>query len=121
MVDTGIFCTTAEVGRKAGSGASATSIAEAYTNDYVTQAESYINAQTRYNWSDAYAALDVDVKGILKEAASDLAAVYCIIYDMSGFTSRTEAEIMINTLLLRVSNCIETLKDKKTETFVIGV
>ena len=37
MADTGIFATTAEVQRKAGNGASATSKAEAYVNDYKTQ------------------------------------------------------------------------------------
>lgn len=121
MADTGIFCTTAEVVRKAGSGASSTATAEAYTNDFVTQAESYINCKTRKNWSDAYSGLNVDVKGILKEAASNIAAVYVIIYNMTGYTSRTEAEIMINTLLLRAEKCIEILKEKSTETFMVGV
>ena len=49
MVDTGIFATTAEVARKAGAGASATSSAEAYVNDYMTQVESLINTVTRHN------------------------------------------------------------------------
>src|SRR3990167_8903586 len=98
MADTGIFATTAEVGRKAGSGKSATSSAEAYVNDFMTQAESVINTLTRYNWSDAYATLNADVKGILKEAASNLAAIYVIQYDMSGFASRVHAEDSINIL-----------------------
>ena len=98
MADTGVFATTAEVGRKAGANASATSKAEAYVNDYMTQVESFINVATRYNWTDAYSGLDVDVKGVLKMVASDLAAIYVIMYDMSGFTSRTEAEDMINVL-----------------------
>ena len=118
MADTGIFCTTAEVLRKAGANASATSSAEAYTNDFVTQAESEINVMTRYNWSDAYAALDVDVKGILKEAASNLAAIYVIQYDMSGFTTRTEAEDMINILRDAYLRCLSILRDKKNQTFV---
>src|SRR3990167_9608338 len=98
MADTGIFATTAEVQRKAGDGASTTSKAEAYVNDFMTQAESEINAATRYNWSDKYATLNVDVKGILKQAASNLAAIYVISYDMGGYTSRTEAENMVNIL-----------------------
>lgn len=119
MADTGIFATTAEVERKAGAGASATSKAEAYVNDYMTQVESLINAMTRYNWSDAYAGLNADVKGLLKEVASDLAAIYVIQYDMSGYTSRIEAEDMINVLRDAALRGISILRDKKTQTFIL--
>jgi hypothetical protein len=118
MADTGIFCTTAEVQRKAGAGASATSKAEAYVNDYVTQAESIINVMTRHNWSDDYSSLNADVKGILKQIASDLAAIYVIQYDMSGYTSRTEAEDMINVLRDSALRGMSILRDKKQQTFV---
>lgn len=120
MADTGIFATTAEVLRKAGAGASATASAEAYTNDFMTQAESEINAITRYNWSDAYSGLNADVKGLLKQAASNLAAIYVIQYDMSGFTSRTEAEDMINVLRDGYLRCVSILRDKKTQDFLVG-
>lgn len=120
MADTGIFCTTAEVLRKAGAGASATSSAEAYTNDFVTQAESEINALCRYNFSDNYAALNADVKGILKAVASNLAAIYVIQYDMSGFTSRIEAEDMINVLRDAALRGMSILQDKKAQDFVNG-
>src|SRR3972149_5880427 len=98
MADTGIFATTTEVQRKSGANASSTSKAEAYVNDYMTQVESFINVTTRYNWSDVYSTLNVDVKGILKECASDLAAIYVIQYDLSGFLSRAAAEDSINVL-----------------------
>jgi len=120
MADTGIFATTAEVERKAGANASATSKAEAYVNDYMTQVESHINALTRYNWSDAYAGLNVDVKGILKEVASNLAAIYVIQYDMSGYTSRIEAEDMINVLRDSALRGLAILKRINTQTFMIG-
>lgn len=120
MVDTGIFATTAEVQRKAGANASATSNVDTYINDFMTQAESFINVATRYNWSDAYAGLDADVKGILKECASSLAAIYVIQFDMSGFTSRAEAESMITILRDRANACISLLRDKKAETFING-
>ncbi len=120
MADTGIFCTTAEVARKAGANASSVSVAEAYVNDYVSQAESYINVVTRNNYSDTYSTLNADVKGILKECASSLAATYVINYDMSGFTSRQEALQMINVLWARVNICIQLLKDKKATDFVDG-
>lgn len=120
MADTGIFCTTAEVERKAGANASATSKAEAYTNDYVTQAESVINSVCRYNYSDNYAALDADVKGILKDTASNLAAIYVIQYDMSGFTTIGEAEDMINVLRDAALRNMSLLRDMKVQTFMNG-
>ena len=98
MADTGIFATTAEVERKVGANASSVSKAEAYVNDYMTQVESFINVATRFNWSNAFSGLDVDKKGILKETATNLAAIYVIQYDMSGYTSRVEAEDMVNIL-----------------------
>ena len=120
MADTGIFCTTAEVERKAGANCSAVSKAEAYTNDYITQAESLINAICRYNFSDNYATLNADVKGILKEVASNIAAMYVIQYDMSGFTSRIEAEDMINILRDAALRGLSLLRDKKSQDFITG-
>jgi hypothetical protein len=118
MVDTGIFATTAEVERKAGANCSTTSKAEAYVNQYMTEAESEINATARFNFSDAYAGLNADTKGLLKQAASNLAAIYVIQYDMSGFTSRIEAEDMINVLRDGYLRCIAILKDKKVSDFI---
>lgn len=118
MADTGIFCTTAEVGYKAGNGKSTVSSAETYTNSFVTQAESYINARTMKNWSDVYSTLNVDVKGILKEAASNLAAMYVIIYDMDGFASTTKAQTMLNVLRDRVEADIEVLKEIAKRDFI---
>lgn len=118
MADTGIFATTAEVSRKVGANASATSNAEAYINDFMTQAESEINVATRKNWSDAYSALNVDVKGILKEAASNLAAIYVIQFDMSA-ANRVEMEDRINVLRDSYLRCISILRDLKTREFMV--
>ena len=96
-MDTGIFATTAEVSRKAGANASATSNVEAYINDFITQAESEINVATGFNWSDAYAGLNVDVKGILKRAASCLAATDVINFDPDAI-GRSTAEFMVDKL-----------------------
>ena len=119
MADTGIFCTTAEVERKAGANCSAISKAEAYTNDYVTQAESVINSMCRYNFSDNYGTLNADTKQILKEVASNLAAIYVIQYDFSGFTSRIEGEDMVNILRDAALRGLSILRDKKVQDFII--
>lgn len=120
MADTGIFATTAEVGYKAGANASATSKSEAYVNSYMAQVESFINVFCRFNFSDNYASLNADVKGILKDAASNLAAIYVIQYDMAGFTSRTEAEDMINVLRDSAMRALGVLRDKKAQDFING-
>lgn len=120
MADTGIFATTAEIQRKAGANASETSKAEAYTNDFIAQAESTINSMCRYNFSDNYSTLNADTKQILKQVASDLAAIYVIQYDMSGYTSRTEAEDMINILRDSALRGLSILRDKKTQDFING-
>ncbi len=120
MADTGIFATTAEVQYKAGANASATSKAEAYVNSYMTQAESRINVDTHYNWSDNYSTLNVDVKGILKEAASNLAAVYVIQFNMGGYTSALEAQSMIDILMYNYNACISILKEDLKKRFMIA-
>ena len=120
MTDTGIFCSGGHVVRKAGANASATSTGEVYTNDYIAQAESFINAATRKNWSDVYGSLNSDVKAILTECASNFAAVYAINYDMSGFPSRADAELMMKVLYKKGMDSLKILMDQKTETFMIG-
>lgn len=118
MADTGIFCTGTQVGYKAGAGASATPKAEAYTNFYIAQAESYINCFCRYNFSDNYATLNNDVKKILNDVASNLSAIYVISYDMSGYDSRLEAEDLINVLRDSALRSLAILRDKKTQDFI---
>ena len=118
MADTGIFATTEEVKRMAGVNASTVSATELFINDYMTQAESLINAQTRTNWSDLYSGLNTDVKGILKMAAACWSAMAVIQYDMSGFTSRVEAETMLDVLRDRFVQCMKTMEDMKVRQFM---
>ena len=98
--------------------ASATSKAEAYVNSFMTQVEAFINAECRFNFSDVYATLNTDTKGILKDCASNLAAIYVIIYDMSGYASRVDAEDIINVLRDAALRDIGVLKDKKATDFI---
>lgn len=120
MADTGILATTAQIQYKAGAGASSTSKAEAYTNIYVAMAEGVINTMTNKNWCDAYGTLNTDVKGILADAASSLAAMYVIQYDMSGFSSKAEAETMLNVLRDSFVRDVEILKLEANKDFVVG-
>lgn len=120
MADTGIFATTAEVQHKAGANASATANVEAYINDYISQAESRINAESEYNWSDKYSSLNADVKGVLKEAASNLAALYVIGFDPNAWTITTST-FKINLLYTAYMDCIKILREKdKGQIFILS-
>jgi len=120
MADDGIYTKNADIAGRAGANANTTAVATAATDVYVLDVESFINSATRYNWSDAYAALNAEVQGILTETGACLCAIYVIQYDMSGFTSRGEAESMITVLRDIALRNIQILRDIKTQTFMIG-
>jgi len=118
MADTGIFATTAEVQRKCGANASATSNVEAYINDFMTQAESFINITCGFNFSDAYSGLNADTKGILKQVASDLAAIKVIQFDMGTFNSLLEAQTMVDILRDSATQALKLLSEAKSVDFI---
>jgi len=119
MADDGIFTTNAQIAVRAGANVNATAITVAETDKYVLDVEALINSLTRYNWSDAVTAgLNADVEGILREGSACLCAIYAIQYNMSGFTTRVEAEDMINILRDKALFAIAILRDKKVQTFI---
>src|SRR3990167_10200819 len=116
MVWSGTFATELDCQYKEGKNVS-TGITETIRNSFILQAESLINAVTRFNWTDAYASLNADVKYILTEAASNLVAMYSINYDMSAYASRNEAETMLNLLRDKALLCLALLEDQKVKIF----
>ena len=122
MADNGIYIKNADIVARAGANVNATAINTTATDIYVLDIEALINSLTRFNWSDKVAAgLDVDTEGILREAGACFAAIYAIQWDMSGFTSRVEAEDMVNILRDRALFAISILRDKKTQKFMTEV
>lgn len=110
MADTGIFATTLECQEKAGANASSTANTEAYINSYISQAESRINVESEYNWSDAYSSLSSDVKKILTEAASNLVAIYILNYDPDA-VGRDTAIFRVNLLYTQYLDIIKILRE----------
>ena len=92
--------------------------ADEIINQFIEEAESLINSMTRINYTDSYAGLNADVKDILTQVASDLAAINAITYDMSGYTNRIEAENLITVLRDSALRGLSLLRDKKTTTFI---
>lgn len=120
MAHTGIFATSDEILTKAGENVDATGSTEARINALCLQAESKINAVSRYNWSDAYSTLNADVRGLLSEAESNLVAIYLIQFNMAGYTTRVEAEDMITILKVAYNEAIRLLEDQKVILFMQG-
>jgi len=121
MAWTETYALDAAILKKAGAKASAVSVTGPYTLQYAQEVEGFINSATRYDWTAAYGSLNDTIKGFLQDVAACLAAIYVIQYDMSGFTSRIEAEDMINILRDSAMRGLSILRDKKTQDFMIGV
>ena len=119
----GTLCLSGAVILKAGANvnsimANGALTAEAMLVPFINQAESVINVATNYNWTDNYAALNADVKMILEEAASNLAAMYAIQYDMSGYSSPEEVSTMLDVLHDAFNRSIKLLEDKNMQGFI---
>ncbi len=123
MADAGQFAQDADILLRVGTNASATVKAAGWFDSIILDVEAFINCATRYDWSalDAAATMNASVRGILVETSACLAAIQGINYDMSGFTSRGEAESMITVLRDITLRNIQILRNIKTQTFIIGV
>jgi len=119
MAEEGILAINADVLKKAGVGASATSTAEVYTNVYIKQAEGQLCTAARYDWVTNYASLSSIGKEILRDAVSSYAAVLAINYDMRGFTSRQAALTTVNILWAGFQKVLTLLeKDNNYKDFI---
>ena len=120
MEYTGTICTENEIALMAGENVDSTGDTEANHNDLVAQAESYLCNLMRYNVVDNYGTLNEDVKRMLSEYAARYAAVSLILYNMSGYTTRIEAEDIINYHVYRMERIEGLLKEQKTSTYMQG-
>ena len=117
MASTHIMTTQAECEQKMGANVSA-SWTEAMTTAAGLQGENMVNCLCRYNWSDVWATTSADVKYLISDIVSSFVAIQAICYDMSGYTSRVEAEDMINVLRDSMIRNMAILRDEKTQTFM---
>jgi len=115
----GTLCSLADAVNKAGANASSSSTNESLVSDFVKQSEGVICSITRHNWIDSYSGLNDDVKFLLNQVTSDLAAIYIITYDMSGYTDRVEAETMINVYRESATRGMSLLKNQEVKDFIV--
>ena len=125
---TSTFCTSNAVIIKAGknvsldftTGTTPTTFATkaAAIDQFINQAESTINAETRINYTDTYSTLNDDVKKILEDAASSKAAMNLINYDMTNYSSIAEAQTILDVNNNIFERALRLLKEKQTTDFI---
>ena len=119
MVKTPIMTTSGAVLIKAGKNVS-NDVSGATVVQFINEAESLVNNLSRVNYSNTYTSLDADLRSTLDEVVSSLAAISSIIYDMSGYTSRYEAETMLDVLRDAALRGLSLLRDKQHTDFLDG-
>lgn len=117
MVHSGIYATSSEITVKAGT-YNSTVMTEAVINALCLQAEGYICARTKVNWTDLWASLNADVKSILGLAESNLVAMYLINNDMSVYPQRIYAETMLDVLRDGFVKAMEVLENKPVSDWI---
>lgn len=116
-----IIVTADEVTIMAGENADATGTGStAYKEALELMAISQIVGWSRYNWADNYASKNTDIKKVISEYIARFMGVALIAFNMSGFTSRIEAEDMLNIHLFRMRQLEEMFKDQKWQTYAQG-
>lgn len=122
MGSIGAYVTISQVLFKAGANANATAITEPYVTVFVGLAEGVVNTLCRRTFastSTAFGLLPAGTRAIISDVVSNLAAIDVIKYDMSGFSSRTEAEDMLNVLRDGATRDMKFLEDKKNQDFLM--
>jgi len=87
--------------------------------NYCDQAESEFCAKTRYDWVTNYASVGTNFKPVIEKAVASLAAMEIIKDDMSGFTSRFEAQTMLDVMRDVVTTIITDIKEKHVQDVMI--
>lgn len=72
-------------------------------------AEATLNMRTKFDWVSA--AITNQFSGALSDTVSSMVAMNIINYNMSGFTSRSEAQTMMDVLRDNINLNIKELKD----------
>lgn len=120
MAATSIMSTDAEMNAMAGENVDVTGWTDANKTAWGLQAENFLNNLTKFNFSDAYAGLNVDVKSMLNEYVARYTAMSGIMYNTAGFTDIIEVEDIINIHIYRMKQIEELLKVPDTRVFMEG-
>lgn len=102
----------AKAGYGANSTVTASSVVLAKWSDEV---EGQICTLTRKDWITSYSSVGTNFRGGLSDAASDGIAMKIIGYDMKGYSSKIEAQTMLDILRDNFMRIVDALKDDKVK------
>ena len=102
---------------KAGANVS-TAVVDANYNSWIEEAEGYLCNLTKYDLITNWASLNAVYKLIFTEYVSRYAANEAIKYDMSGYTSRIEAEDLVNINIFRMEEINKLLENASVQDFI---
>ena len=112
------LCTSGAAIAKAGANANSDIIVYDGTNknimdEWSNQAEGFLNAETRYDWIASSGT--ANFTAALSDVVSSKVANNIIAYDMSGYTSRAEAQTMLDVNENIIRKGIATLNKKENQ------
>ena len=120
MAFTGITATEAEIDQRSGANVS-TAFTDTMKTASLLAGESFLNVETRRNWSDDFTGLDVDVKSIITSFTASWVARDAINYHPDAI-GRGSATLKLNVLRDVMNTSLNTLKNKNDpHTFMDGV
>ena len=111
------FCTSGSAVLKAGANAnSAIVLSGNALLNWSNEAEGRIVGETRTNFLASYASISTTsgIRNALAAVCSAIIATNIINYDMSGYTSRSEAQTMLNVLDNEIQRGLNELKGYNT-------
>lgn len=117
MAYTGTIVAVAEMQLFAGENVDASGDVEANHNYLAGYAEAYLCNLVKYDIVTNWASLNSTYKKLFSEWAARHAAIALISYNMAGYTSRIEAEDMINMNWARLKQIQSILEDVDIQDF----
>ena|SRR3990167_579324 len=88
-------------------------------NQMISGAEAQFSVSSGYDFVGNYSSLNSRTRAILDEGVSSLVATQLIAYDMAQYTSRVEAESMINIHNTIYETDLKLLKEKNKTDFML--
>jgi len=87
-------------------------------DEFIEQAEAYINTITRYDWTTNWASIKANYQKIFTDLCENLAAMEAIKYDMDGYGLQS-AQTMLDVLKDRIDREFELLRLNEIQEILI--
>ena len=122
MAHAGIYATLAQCAAAVGELVDGTGWVEGNINGWCLEAEGLIHCVARKVFATIiadYTAMPAGGKAILADIEANYVAMQGIKYNMAGYTSRVEAEDMINVCRDNVLRGLSLIRDQKVVAFIV--